>query len=206
MEGLLTSKSTLPAAARSIVDSVMVALSGQKAADTQGSVVIESLDSLSSNQMLDNARKLLTDYGGFVAAKPGIAHFCYGALESEVASLPNSYTENGGGVLLASIDSRHIGFVAWRTLPNPALANAWEVKRLWVTPAARCKGIGRILVEAIIDRARAAGKSELLLDTAPAEMPSAHQLYIDLGFHPCPPYDGPEMPGIQYMSLHLSTP
>jgi GNAT superfamily N-acetyltransferase len=149
-----------------------------------------------------------------VQSQPAIATFCFGALEQEVAALPASCVPGpaGAGALLARSLSQEqtdrpgspwIGFVAWRTLAARELADAWEIKRLWVRPEGRGTGAGRGLVETIIQRARAAGKSRLLLDTAPQSMAAAHQLYLDLGFEPCPPYIGLAAPGIEYMHMRL---
>jgi putative acetyltransferase len=152
------------------------------------------------------ARELLLEYGRFVQAQPGVASFCFGALEKEAAQLPASYLGQGGGAMLAypgAATSTPAGFVAWRTLPLPELASAWEVKRLWVRPEARGRGVSRELMGALIARARAANKSQLLLDTAPDAMAAAHRLYVELGFVECPAYFGAPIPGILYMRLQI---
>jgi putative acetyltransferase len=172
---------------------------------------IEEVHGASPPATIGAARELLLEYGRFVQSQPNIATFCFGALEKEVAALPASCSPGpgGAGALLArslhspSLSEPWIGFVAWRTLAPPALADAWEIKRLWVRPQGRGTGVGRGLVEAIFQRARAAGKSRLLLDTAPQSMAAAHQLYLDLGFEPCPPYAGLQAPGIEYMHRRL---
>lgn len=145
------------------------------------------------------AKLLLLEYGHFVAAHPNVATFCFGALEQEAANLPNSYLDQNGGAILASSNHHPIGFVAWRCLPAPELASAWELKRLWLRPQARGLGIGRALVQQVLDRASANGKSIVLLDTSPDVMPAAHRLYLQMGFSECPPYNGPSLEGIIYM-------
>jgi len=153
-------------------------------------------------ETVEAARQLLLEYGRFVASQRGVASFCFGALEQEAAALPASYVSPIGaaGVFLAHHPGHAwIGLVAWRTLPLPELADAWEIKRLWVRPQARGTGAGRALVQAILERARTCGKSRLLLDTAPDSMAAAHQLYLDFGFTPCPQYAGSATPGIVYM-------
>ena len=153
------------------------------------SLTLEERAADSAQSTVETARELLLEYGRFVQAQPGVASFCFGALEREVERLPQSYLEQGGGAILAWLEKSPAGFVAWRSLPE--LASAWELKRLWARPESRGSGLGRRLVEAVEQRARAAGKSRLVLDTAPDAMAAAHQLYLKLGFQPCPPYNGP---------------
>jgi putative acetyltransferase len=148
---------------------------------------------------LDAAKSLLLEYGHFVAAHPSVASFCFGALEQEVANLPYSYLDQNGGAILASTNNHPVGFVAWRCLPASELASAWELKRLWLRPQARGLGIGRALVQEVLDRAKANGKSIVLLDTAPKVMSAAHGLYLQMGFAECPPYNGRPLEGIVYM-------
>jgi putative acetyltransferase len=132
-----------------------------------------------------------------------VASFCLGALEHEAARLPESYWEQGGGALLAWLGDFPAGFVAWRSLPGVEFASAWELKRLWTRPETRGSGLGRRLVEAVEERARAAGKSQLLLDTAPEAMPVAHRLYLAMEFVERPPYNGRAQDGIAYLGKRL---
>lgn len=157
----------------------------------------------SSSQLVDDARTLLMEYGQFVAAQPGVASFCYGALEREAADLPQSYLDQRGGAIVARVDGDPVGFVAWRSLPQPELDSAWELKRLWLRPVARGLGLGRTLVQAVIDRARGASKSLLLLDTAPDAMTAALALYRDMGFEECAAYNGRPAEGILYLRKAL---
>jgi GNAT superfamily N-acetyltransferase len=55
------------------------------------------------------------------------------------------------------------------------------LRMLGVAPSARGKGVGRALVSAVIERARVAGKRELLLRTTPP-MLAAQRLYESMGF------------------------
>jgi putative acetyltransferase len=164
---------------------------------------LEVLTPGSPPNALASARELLLEYGRFVAAQPTVASFCYGALEQEAATLPHSYLNQSGGAILAISNDHPVGFVAWRSLPNPALASAWELKRLWIRPEARGSGTGRRLVQVVIDHARAAGKSLLLLDTEPSAMAAAHRLYLHMGFVEREPYNGRSPDGIIYLQKVL---
>ncbi len=171
--------------------------------------IIEELSPTSPEGRIAVARDLLLEYGWFVQQHSEITSFCFGSLEIEASRLPFSYIEQGGGCLIASQPGLSLGFVAWRTLPSTGnselkmVKDAWEIKRLWVRPAARGTGLGRTLIEAIVKRALHAGKTRLVLDTAPQAMPAAHRLYLDLGFRECPSYTGNHFDGILFMSREL---
>ena len=57
------------------------------------------------------------------------------------------------------------GCGAMRAASDADYANACEMKRLYVRPAFRRFGLGRVLAEALLDEARRAGYSVMLLDT-----------------------------------------
>lgn len=164
-------------------------------------VRLEALSEDSSAESLAAARELLLEYGRFVIGQPGAARFCFGSLEQEAAHLPHSYLEQGGGCLLATIGETPAGFIAWRALaPSPhVLAEAWEMKRLWTRPATRGLGLGRRLTEAVIDRAVAAGRRAIYLDTAPASMGAAYRMYQQMGFRSCAPYNNTPVDDLVWM-------
>ncbi|HEY1985062.1 MAG TPA: GNAT family N-acetyltransferase [Terracidiphilus sp.] len=164
------------------------------------------IDELSINDpapLLAEARDLLLEYGRFVISQPAAARFCFGTLENEAARLPLSYIEQGGGSLIARVGDSLAGFVAWRTVPVKVAADAWELKRLWVRPLGRGLGLGRALTQAVLDRAVHAGRKAVYLDTVPAAMPSAHRLYLDMGFRPCGPYNDNPVDDLAYLVKYL---
>lgn len=164
-------------------------------------LALEELSEHSSPEVLTAARELLLEYGRFVIAQPGAARFCFGSLEKEAARLPHSYLEQGGGCLIAAPGKMPVGFIAWRALAPSAyvVEDAWEMKRLWVRPAARGLGLGRRLTEAVIARAIAAHRRAIYLDTAPASMSAAHQMYRQMSFDPCPSYNDTPVDGLVWM-------
>ncbi len=165
--------------------------------------MLEELAPASSADTLAQARELLLEYGRFVVAQPGAARFCFSSLEQEAARLPQSFIEQGGGCLIAHAHGVPAGFVAWRALPPAVEPDAWELKRLWVRPAARGLALGRRLTLAVVDRAHAAGRAAIYLDTAPAAMAAAHRLYLELGFTPCPPYNDNPVEGLAWLRKSL---
>jgi GNAT superfamily N-acetyltransferase len=166
--------------------------------------LILDLTPASDADLIASARALLLDYGRFVVSHPAAARFCLASLEEEAAGLPNSYSDIGGGSLIAQIAGRTSGFVAWRPAPGPLAAHSWELKRLWIPPQARGSGLGRILTQSVLDRAGTAGRKAIYLDTVPAAMPAAHRLYLNMGFTACAAYNDNPIPDLAYLVKHLS--
>ena len=181
-------------------------------------IELEELTSSSPPDQISQARTLLLEYGRFVIAQPGAARFCFGSLEKEAERLPLSYLEQGGGCIMAHAATEPAGFVAWRETPANASPDvtdapsvptsaasqvAWELKRLWVRPQARGLGLGRLLTEAVLDRARRAGRQSIFLDTAPQSMEAAYRMYLAMGFVSCDKYNDNPVEGLAYLVKHL---
>jgi len=78
--------------------------------------------------------------------------------------------------------ARAVGVVAVKPLPDTnERERVCEMKRLFVRPAARGRGIGHDLARAIIDASREMGYDRMRLDTV-ASMHAARSVYQSLGF------------------------
>lgn len=128
---------------------------------------------------------------------------CFQNFEAELAGLPGEYAAPAGGLWLAYVDGALAGCGALRPLADCDYANACEMKRLFVRPGFRRYGLGRALAQALLDEARSAGYSHLLLDTLD-DMEAARELYASLGFEEIPPYYFNPIPGAHYLKADLS--
>jgi putative acetyltransferase len=131
------------------------------------------------------------------AASLGI-DLCFQGFERELAGLPGHYAPPQGRLLLALQDGQTAGCIALRPL-EPGVC---EMKRLYVRPAFRNHGIGRALVDRIIQEARQAGYRHMRLDTLPS-MARALTLYRRLGFREIAPYYENPVEGAVFLELQL---
>jgi GNAT superfamily N-acetyltransferase len=78
------------------------------------------------------------------------------------------------------------------------------MKRLFIRPGFRRGGWGRRLTEALLEEARRIGYHRVRLDTLPV-MAAARKLYLELGFHPIPPFREVGVPGAIFLAKELHT-
>jgi putative acetyltransferase len=119
-------------------------------------------------------------------------------VNDELAGLPGKYARPTGVVLIARDSDKTAGAIAYRMV-EPGVC---EMKRLYVRPAYRGRGLARDLANELIEDARARGYRTMLLDTL-GSMQAARALYRDLGFVPVGPYYDNPLPGVMYMALEL---
>lgn len=151
----------------------------------------------SSSEQLDQVRHLFAEY----AASLGI-DLCFQNFTEELQTLPGEYCAPRGALLAATVDGQFAGCCAMRPLDTVDYTNACEMKRLYVRPAFRGLGLGRIMVENILESARLAGYGCILLDTLD-DMESARALYEELGFSEIPPYYFNPIAGAHYLKAEL---
>ena len=143
---------------------------------------------------VDAVRGLVLAHVSERATTPGIEH-----MRADAVRLPGPYVPPRGAIWLAWAGDEPIGCVALRPLP----AGIGEVKRMYVAPAWRGRGVGRALLETLIEHARALGYVRLRLGTL-ADMTRAQALYQSLGFVPIARYREDEMVDTEFYELTLA--
>jgi putative acetyltransferase len=158
---------------------------------------------------MDSVRALFREYADEIQVD-----LCFQGFARELLELPGQYAPPLGRLLLARCGDQLAGCVGLRPFDesNPLEAGAdrlktgpttvCEMKRLYVRPAFRGRGIGRALALAVIDAARESGYERMRLDTL-AHMTAALDLYRALGFGDAPPYRHNPLPGATYLERNL---
>ncbi len=144
-----------------------------------------------SSEDLERIRELFAEYARDLPFDLSFQNF-----EEELRVLPGRYAPPSGRLLLARRGDAFVGCVALRQIGE----GVCEMKRLFVRPAFRGKGVGRVLARAIIEQARRIGYKRMRLDTV---LEPAKGLYRSLGFREIPPYQRVPIEGVVFMELEL---
>ena len=147
-----------------------------------------------SAEQIAQARELFLEY-----AKSLGFSLCFQNFDEELAELPGDYAPPEGRLLLAEYKGRLAGCVALHKLES----GICEMKRLYLRPQFRGKGLGRILADRIIAEGRHIGYKRMRLDTVGPLMKDAVAMYRKLGFQEIPAYRPNPNPGTLYMELRL---
>lgn len=141
-----------------------------------------------------HARRLVEEYAtslGVDLSFQDIAH--------ELDHLQDEYAAPSGAFVLAGEGDAFVGCVGVRRFADGIA----EMKRMYTVPAARGRGVGRLLAERAIREARALRYARLRLDTLPT-MKSAQSLYLSLGFRAIEAYRFNPIAGTSYLELELT--
>jgi putative acetyltransferase len=140
------------------------------------------------------ARELFQEY----AQSLGV-NLCFQNFEQELAGLPGHYAPPDGRLLLAEHDGQLAGCVALHKWDD----GVCEMKRLYLRPSFRGKGLGRAIAAKVIAEARSIGYQRMRLDTIAPIMKDAVEMYRKLGFREIAPYRPNPIAGAMYMELQL---
>jgi len=144
---------------------------------------------------IETARVLFNEY----AAETGL-DLCFQGFPAELANLPGLYAPPRGRLLLAWSASEPAGCAALRPLGD----DVCELKRMYVRPDFRGRGVGRRLTGTILAEARGIGYATMKLDTLPVMLPAV-RLYESLGFVRCAAYYDTPLTGTIFMECPLKT-
>jgi len=152
-----------------------------------------------SPEHIEAARTLFKEY----AASLGFS-LCFQSFDKELAELPGSYAPPRGRLILALerapvAGPKYAGCVALHPLGD----GICEMKRLFVRPGFRGRGVGQQLIAAIIAAGRELGYASMRLDTVPGVMDAAIKMYRQTGFREIPPYTHNPVPGAIFLELAL---
>lgn len=139
------------------------------------------------------ARRLIEEYAASLNVD-----LCFQNIDHELEHLAEEYGPPSGAFLLAKDSESALGCVGLRR----SAEGVGEMKRLYLAPAARGRGVGRLLAQAIVAAARDLGYASVVLDTLPT-MKEAQALYASLGFKPTSAYRFNPIAGTAYLELKL---
>jgi ribosomal protein S18 acetylase RimI-like enzyme len=119
-------------------------------------------------------------------------------IDAELNGLPGHYAPPSGALFVAVEGDRHLAMIALR----PIEGTIGEMKRLYVRPEARGRGLARRLIARLCEEAKRLNYTELRLDTLPM-MGAAQALYEACGFVDIKPYYETPIVGTRFMGKKI---
>lgn len=126
------------------------------------------------------AREIFREYEDWLGVS-----LCFQGFDEELAALPGKYAQPAGRLLLAYSNGDLAGCVAFRPIDE----DTCEIKRLFVRDRFQGHGLGRMLLEKLIDEARISGYKKMRLDSWIPRMGKAIGMYRSHGFYEIEPYN-----------------
>lgn len=146
-----------------------------------------------SPAMMAVAKELFLEYADSLEISLEFQDF-----DAEISDLPGQYSRPSGCIFLAFDDTYAVGCAALRKLEG----GVCEMKRLYVRPAYRGIGLGKVLSKRIIMEAGEIGYRKMRLDTL-ASMSEAILLYKSMGFKEIGPYRHNPAENAVFMEISL---
>ncbi len=138
---------------------------------------------------LNSVRQLCWDYRDVLVKRttdfPLLLDYYYEmpVYQKLMDELPGRHVAPDGEIIVAESD----GQIVACGMTHRIDAHTCEIKRVFVTPAARGRGVAQLLCKAAMDHARTLGYQRMVLDTM-RSLPEAMALYEGMGFRSTAPY------------------
>lgn len=152
------------------------------------------LEKIEDENGLDEVRKLFREY-----LEELNENLCFQSTDEELVSPLKKYGLPYGSLLIAYKDNKPAGCIALQPLKEKDVC---EMKRLYVCPEYRNKGIADALVEKLLTEAKEKGYKKMVLDTLERLQP-AIKLYVKHGFVNTSAYYENPLSGVVYMEKLL---
>lgn len=130
-------------------------------------------------QNLDEVKELFKEYSQIKGAEG-----CFVSFDKELADLENFY--RGGAILVGYEAEKPVACIAIKKKDDENC----EAKRLFIKPESRGNGYGRVMMNAMLGKARELGFSEVSFTTRPDVMKVGYGLYQRMGFEEAAENDG----------------
>ena len=131
-----------------------------------------SFQIVSSPKDFQTARELFEEYAAALNVD-----LCFQGFDEELKTIHLQYNLPKGCLVLVRENEKIIGCAAIREFENLSC----ELKRMYLKPEFRGKGIGKKLLQFMFEKAKTLGYSKMLLDTLPL-MKEAQHLYLQFDF------------------------
>jgi GNAT superfamily N-acetyltransferase len=99
---------------------------------------------------------------------------------------PSYFEPPAGAFFVGRLDGRPVATGAWRRRQDVRFAGTWataEIKRMYVVPDVRGRGLARAMLDHLEQTARQAGAEAIVLETG-LRQPEAIELYTTSGYVP----------------------
>ena len=112
------------------------------------------------------------------------AESCFVSFDKELEDLDAYY--RGGALMVGYENGEPVSCAALKKID----ADSCEGKRLFIKPEHRGKGYSKIILHALIEKAKSLGFKEIVFTTKPSVMKTAYALYQRMGFEKLTEADG----------------
>jgi GNAT superfamily N-acetyltransferase len=143
-----------------------------------------------SDETETQVRQLLSEYIQWLQEKVKQEHGISINLDATLQSFMkgfDAFYPPRGRMYLSKVDGEIVGIGCLKQLD----VNVGEIKRMFVKSEYRGKGIGKLILDALLTDARSIGYTKVRLDS-PNFSREAHGLYQSMGFRCIEPYQGSE--------------